>query len=347
MTPDPLLLSTARDILSRSCTPDNVRAAELASQLPAALVAAFLDTGLHHVGVEEGHGGVGGSQADAAALLREAGRFACPLPLAEQALMGGWLMQRVGAVVPDGLYTTAVQAQLTLVDGRVNGSAVRVPWLPHVEEVVSLTDDGHAVRLRVADLEVTNGKNLAGEPRSSFTARGVAPVCAFAAPEGGGEQLRARAAATRTLLLAGACDRILRLCVRYAAEREQFGRPINSFQAVATHLARIAEETALVSVAADLVTQALTDGDITTEAAFGKVVAGESASTVARLAHQVHGAIGVTAEYELQLHTRRVLSWRDEHGSEAVWAREVGDRLVAAGPERAWDLVVAHPGGDR
>jgi acyl-CoA dehydrogenase len=136
----------------------------------------------------------------------------------------------------------------------------------------------------------------------------------------------------------------MRLVVRYASEREQFGRPINTFQAVASHLARIAEETAMVSAAADLVVFALAAETSRDEVAMAKAAAGESASTVARLAHQVHGAIGVTAECDLQLFTRRLLSWRDEHGGEAFWAREVGRRLFKAGTAGAWDIVAAPVG---
>ena len=47
--------------------------------------------------------------------------------------------------------------------------------------------------------------------------------------------------------------------------------------------------------------------------------------------HQAHGAIGFTREYGLHHYTRRLLAWRDEHGTDAHWAIELGRRVAAHG----------------
>ena len=44
----------------------------------------------------------------------------------------------------------------------------------------------------------------------------------------------------------------------------------------------------------------------------------------------VHGAIGVTAEFDLQLITRRLQQWRGDHGGAAYWQARLGRALVAA-----------------
>jgi acyl-CoA dehydrogenase len=72
-----------------------------------------------------------------------------------------------------------------------------------------------------------------------------------------------------------------------------------------------------------------------------KVRAGEAASVGAALAHQVHGAIGFTLEYELNLHTRRLWSWRDEFGNEAEWSSRVGHRIAAAGSGALWATITS------
>ena len=64
-----------------------------------------------------------------------------------------------------------------------------------------------------------------------------------------------------------------------------------------------------------------------------------AAGIACRIAHQVHGAMGFTQEYSLQHATRRLWAWRDEAGSEAVWARRLGQHLAAAGADALWPLT--------
>src|SRR5258706_417305 len=75
--------------------------------------------------------------------------------------------------------------------------------------------------------------------------------------------------------------------------------------------------------------------------AAAKVRTATAASEGARLAHQIHGAIGVTYEHQLHNLTTRLWSWRDEYGSEAFWARVLGARLSAGGGEGFWDLLLS------
>ena len=50
---------------------------------------------------------------------------------------------------------------------------------------------------------------------------------------------------------------------------------------------------------------------------------------VASTAHALHGAIGVTEEFDLQLYTRRLHEWRMADGSETYWNSIVGEALLA------------------
>lgn len=156
-----------------------------------------------------------------------------------------------------------------------------------------------------------------------------------AMPEVGDE--RRRGALMRAIQITGALARVRDLSVRYAAERQQFGQPLNRFQAVQQALAELAGEAALAEAA---VADAVEDPSPRRVAA-AKVVAGRAAGRGAALAHQVHGAIGFTREHELHRYTTRLWRWRDDFGGEARWAESLGDLYAHAGADRAWEVVTS------
>jgi acyl-CoA dehydrogenase len=62
---------------------------------------------------------------------------------------------------------------------------------------------------------------------------------------------------------------------------------------------------------------------------------------VASIAHAVHGAIGITEEYDLQLLTRRLHEWRMAHGSEAYWNPIIGSSVLASDERTLLDFIRA------
>jgi acyl-CoA dehydrogenase len=68
---------------------------------------------------------------------------------------------------------------------------------------------------------------------------------------------------------------------------------------------------------------------------------GEAAYSGAAIGHQLHGAIGVTDEYLLHHSTLRLLAWRSEYGSEAVWAEKLGDHALNAGAKAIWNEITS------
>jgi acyl-CoA dehydrogenase len=129
--------------------------------------------------------------------------------------------------------------------------------------------------------------------------------------------------------------------VQYAGERHQFGRPLGKFQAIQMELAAMAGEVTAVTALTDAAVQSLEHGDpdFVLAAAAAKVRAGTAVEVVARLAHQVHGAIGFTQEHKLHHLTRRLWSWRDEAGSDLAWSRVLGAGLLADGPDGVWPAL--------
>ena len=78
--------------------------------------------------------------------------------------------------------------------------------------------------------------------------------------------------------------------------------------------------------------------------AAAKAYAGRAVTTVNRLAHQIHGAIGFTDEHRLQYSTRRLWAWRDEFGSESEWATMLGRAMALGGGAALWPAVTRWPG---
>ena len=79
-------------------------------------------------------------------------------------------------------------------------------------------------------------------------------------------------------------------------------------------------------------------------AVAARVIAGNAAREVARIAHQVHGAIGVTREYELHRFTLAMQAWRDAYGTARCWEAHLGHSMVGQG-ERFWDEAAPDTAG--
>jgi acyl-CoA dehydrogenase len=336
-----LLIDAVERMLSEQSTPEVVAAAE--HEWPAALWDVIEEAGLPLAPVPEEAGGGGATLADALAVAGQAARHAAPLPLPETGILAGRLLADAGLEVPPGPLAAAWDETLSIAsDGTLTGTAVAVPWGRRAHRLVVLAGGQVAVGDPAA-ATIHQETNIAGDWRDDLVLDGVtaeahAPSTATAA------NLDVLAALLRATQIAGGLQAILDLSVRYSTEREQFGRPISKFQAIQHMLAELAAEVVAANSAVDLATGAYTEDVAGAElvVAVAKVRAGQAATKGSELAHQVHGAIGFTDEHQLHLFTRRVLAWRDEHGSEAHWAGVLGHAALA-GPGGAWALVTSVP----
>ncbi|ARE37818.1 acyl-CoA dehydrogenase (plasmid) [Rhodococcus sp. BH4] len=148
-------------------------------------------------------------------------------------------------------------------------------------------------------------------------------------PEGTLSRISDALALYRKMDALGAAQKLLDLSVEYATQRTQFDRPIGSFQAVKHHLANMAlmVEASRASLWAGAV--ALDEGSRERRSAAvsaAAAYAGESTSTVAQTALQVHGGIGFTWEHDLHLLIRRIKVDELLNGS-VSWHRR---RLISA-----------------
>jgi acyl-CoA dehydrogenase len=352
MSEQDLVVETVRDILS------GFEPFVLGADRPwdDGLWRALAEAGLTGVGLPEGAGGSGGELADAVAIVRTLTSGAAAVPVAEQLLVAG------PALVAADLDLPSIEEPLSFAlapdvvaepsddgDGpgrfALAGTAAGVAWTGVAGHVAVLAAGppaiGGAVLALVegARLHATPAANLAGEPRGTVVFDAT-PATGALLTEKQAQELRARFALARSVQLAAALEQVLAWTVQYAGERQQFGRPLGKFQAIQMELAEMAGEVTAVTALTDAAVQALDRGEnAVLAAAAAKVRAGAAVEVVARLAHQVHGAIGFTQEHKLHHLTRRLWAWRDEAGSERHWAQVLGSGLLAGGPDQLWPAL--------
>ena len=297
------------------------------------------ETGLARLTSSQGAG-----PAEAAIVLSGLARHAAAVPIAETDLLAAWLADRAGVPVPDTGRLTVAIAHATERGGRITGTAREVPWPVGPIALAARTTDALHVAL-LEDAQVVEGRNLAGEPRGSLTfdvAAGDTRTVDVAVAD----ELTRRGAWARCNQIMGALDAACELTVTHTGERVQFGRPLNKFQAVQHSLAAMAGEIERARAATALAVAAATDYGFdhpATEYAVtvAKVAVGRAVDPVTTIAHQLHGAIGVTIEHRLWLATMRARSWIDEFGTTSRYARRLGRMALAA--DDPWDVVVSYP----
>jgi alkylation response protein AidB-like acyl-CoA dehydrogenase len=346
------LLADATSRIFRELAEPQALASARDDRWRAPLWRALEDAGLTRAWVPEALGGSGAGIADGFEILRLAGSFAVPVPLAET-LLAGWLLSQAGLEVPPGALSVApvhghdrirVEA-----DGRLSGSAREVPFArdaAHLALLAQGEERSMVALVERARCALEQGEGLSGEPRDGLRLERVAPLAIADAPAGfGAEDLLGMGAAVRAAQMSGALQAILERSVAYANERVAFERPIAKFQAIQHGLARLAGESAAALAAAGSAAEAIASGcagdALLLEIAAAKIRAGEAAGEGAAIAHQVHGAIGFSREHALHRFTQRLWAWRDDFGAETAWAVRLGSLVAARGADALWPMLAA------
>ncbi|MDC3331180.1 acyl-CoA/acyl-ACP dehydrogenase [Pseudomonadales bacterium] len=336
-----LIGEMARRMLDDHCGPAVVDAAEQ-GDYPSALWTLLVDNGLTTLGIDEALGGAGGTFGDALVVLREAGRKAAPLPLAET-LLAGQLFSSLEQRLPTGPMCF-VQGDVSLNEsGQLQGSVHGVKFARHCQTLLVAArrgEDPVVCLIPAATVAVTQGKDLAGEPSDDLELFvQVQPQACFEIDEAKLDAVLVWGAAMRSVMMAGALEEALAATVGYALERKQFGKAIAKFQAIQQQLAVFATQVAASTRAAETL---MVQSEIASiDVAIAKARIGEAAGICAEIAHQVHGAIGYTRDHRLNHLTRRLWAWRDAFGHEAYWQERLGRTLLADQTGDLWQQVTA------
>jgi acyl-CoA dehydrogenase len=325
---DDLLSDALRQLLQDKCTPQLVREVE-AGQPPAGLWEVLQESGFPNALVPEAQGGAGLTLSDVFPLLALCGSFAVPAPLGHTMLASAVLAQ-AGIERPEG--SIAIGTITSQADG-VRCASVA---FGRVADWVLAAVDGATLLLPVAQAQA--GPGVFPLDASLQWSEAVVASARRVSGEHDLESLQACAAAAQ---LAGALVNVFERTLQYANERQQFGRPIGKFQAIQHQLSVMAEHVFAARMAAQIGCSCATATPDRLRVAVAKARTSEAATEVAALAHSIHGAIGFTAEFDLQLYTRRLHAWRQAAGSESYWHAVLGEALVDRREGLALELVRA------
>lgn len=258
------------------------------------------DAGVFSLQVGEAAGGVGLGMAAASVVFEELGRALVPGPI---------LSTHLAAAIIDGA-----------ADGKTVVGAVRRPVASGTEAFVP-TLVGHLSSLGVLVVVADDGLTAVDPTEIDAVAlgRSLDPLTPMwhvdrlpeGRPIGGAEEARNWRRAQWVLggaLLVGLAAGTMDLAVAYAKQREQFGKPIGSFQAVKHMCADmlVASETARSAVHAAAVTIDQPGvGDPERAAAGAGLLAAEAAIKNGKTSIQVHGGMGFTWEVAAHLYLMR------------------------------------------
>jgi acyl-CoA dehydrogenase len=351
-TLEDILTETATKIFKSRCTKELINEAEQ-GVFPIQLWNEVEEMGMTTMGIPEEAGGTGFIYKDALNILRIAGKYAAPIPLAET-LVSNWLLHETGIIIGKSPKTIVLPSVNEIVEftedqdyWNISGQVKYVPFAECSSQIVVL---GRTVNkeqiMGIVDRSqvlINGGQGLAGDSKDIVVFKNIriSKDSAKRIPNEIIKKVYNQLALTRIVLMSGALERVLELTVQHAKEREQFGRPIGKFQAVKQQLAVLAAQVSSGRTASDYVVDSINKGvDFEWEVAIGKVRLGEAVGIAVPIAHQVHAAIGFTYEHPLHHSTRRLWTWRDEYGNENKWAEELGSFILNDTNKPVWNLLI-------
>jgi alkylation response protein AidB-like acyl-CoA dehydrogenase len=292
------LRDNARSVLASECPPSLVRAVYDGEADGDKLWRTLVDLGWPGIGIAEANGGLGLTFVETGLVVEELGRVVAPAPFLATVTQFTPLVRG-----------TAFETQVA--EGAITGAAA--------------FDDGLVLGAATADeIAVVDGDRVCVVPSSAVTVTPVATLdptmplarVTFDRSALGGDRVldgvdiaRARDEAVTAMALStvATCRRIFEITLEYAKLREQFGKPIGSFQAVKHRMAdmylSVEKASALAYFAA--LTIAEDDDRRTIAASMAKSAAGDCQRLVARDGLQLHGGIGFTWENDLHFWLKR------------------------------------------
>ena len=338
---------------------------------PEVWTALAEDLGVLGMTIPEAHGGLGGGALEQMILMEEAGRALLLEPVCETVFQAGWLLEQAGGALAGELLgqiasgaaklavalgepamrydlaDIATRASRTDVGWRIDGIKAVVMAAPWADRLIvaartaGQAGDADGLSLFVVDpaaagVTLHSYPTIDGRRAADIEFAGVTVSAdALLGPEGGAlpllEAMRDRAIAAQAAEAAGLLDKLVTDTVAYTKQRNQFGQPISSFQALQHRMVDMYMQVEMVRSAAVLATLRL-DGDPVERAraaSAAKVTVANACRFVGQNAVQLHGGMGMTDELAIGHYFKRATLLESEHGS-ADWHLTRHAALAAA-----------------
>ena len=348
-----LLKQNSARMLADACPTDVVRQAEDDGDYAADLWRDLSDLGWLSLGISEDGGGAGGTIFDQMLLAEEFGKVLAPVPyvasnvVAAAAIEGSGNAQAIARWLPpvasgSRIATLAIAESDTLWDTDgitlaatangdgylLDGEKLFVLDGVFADDIVVGARSSEGVVLAIVPIDasgvtVERMDNISGDGQASIRFERVAvDTDQVIATGDAAEQALTRAFDHACLALCGsmlgAAQVGMDMAVEYAKDRVQFGSPIGRFQGVKHPLAEMYVDLESIRSLLYYAAWALEEGsaDLSSAASQAKAFATEAFLKIGVGAIQLHGAVGYTEEYDVQLYLKRSKWARPAYGDE-------------------------------
>ncbi|MDX1693469.1 MAG: acyl-CoA dehydrogenase family protein [Ketobacteraceae bacterium] len=305
-----LFAETIRDFLHNEVTPDAIR---LSWDTPTGrsdeLWRKMVELGLTAMMVPEAQGGLGMRELDFALIAQECGRVALPEPLVDTAMIVTPLLKDLADVDPRcvSLLEKIASGETRVAIGHATNELVSDA---HIADYLLLTQGEQIHLVNRNEVDLTPQESV-DPSRKLFTVSWQPNDETRLINGSNGVKLLAatlnRGAVATAAQLLGLAEQMVAMTVQYTADREQFGKPIGSYQALKHHMANCAVKNefakAVLHRAAYTVSEKPVHGDFAVSHA--KLATGEAALLAAKNSIQCHGAMGYTWECDLHIWMKR------------------------------------------
>lgn len=332
-TEDQLLFQdSVRDFLVNEITPEKIRSNwETETGRSDELWAQLTELGLTGITVAEEFGGLGMTELDFVLLAQECGYVALAEPLVHSALVAVPLINALSDELKAQWLPKIAAGEAKAVVGLEENLLVEDA---HIADLLILQKDDELHALTAAQVTLTHNESI--DPSRKLFRVDWTPSSETCVAKG--EQGRAlieasinRGALACAAQALGLTQRMIDLSVQYTSERQQFGKPIGTFQAVKHHMANIAVRweyaKAPVYRAAYAIAENLSTAS--TNASHAKLVACEAADLAAKNCIQVHGAMGYTWEVDLHIFMKKAWALNNTWGDNAFHKARVAAFVFA------------------
>jgi alkylation response protein AidB-like acyl-CoA dehydrogenase len=356
----------ASQILTDLATPERLRAVEASGdRFDTHLWSELASAGLLGVAVEEAYGGSNLGFDTLCLLIEEAGRTVAPVPLVPvlvstllplQAFASEALKQSLLPAVVAGecLVTAALlepnndrvclPSSIAVKSGDgwlLSGQKTMVPVAQHADKVllaarsddagliVALIDVG-ADGVRLTEQHATTGEPQFALELERVAVDGDAVIAVGERAQRMLEWIEQHTQAALCAMTLGVTEAMMRMTASYTSEREQFGVPIATFQAVSHRAADAYIDVMVLRLVTEQALALLTEQTEAAEAvSIAKIWAGDVAHRVSQSSQHLHGGIGVDCDYPLFRYCLWAKQLELTLGSSSAHLASLGDSVAA------------------